>query len=265
MAMTTPVAAELVAVEEALAANERDARTLIAGLTEAQGGWRPAPGSWSVAECLDHLATANRVYLAAMTPPAARALAEGRHRRRPARPGAIGRWFIGSLEPPSKPLSRRRAPRVISPRDRPPLADAVAAFLASQDDVRVFLRRYADIDLAGVRFPNPLVRGVRFSLATGLHVIAAHERRHLWQAWQVRREIEAAPRSPAAGPHDLVDRGGSSRRTNKPGPTSHRFISIRPATQNLRARPFHFRQYFAHPAGQGSDVTFRSSMPSDHW
>jgi hypothetical protein len=41
-----------------------------------------------------------------------------------------------------------------------------------------------------VRFPNPFVRGVRFSLATGLHVIAAHERRHLWQAWRARRAAE---------------------------------------------------------------------------
>ena len=53
-----------------------------------------------------------------------------------------------------------------------------------------FLRRYAEIDLAGVRFPNPFIRGVRFSLATGLHVIAAHERRHLWQAWRGRRGVE---------------------------------------------------------------------------
>ena len=192
MTVTTPVAAELVALDEALAANEREAQTLVAGLTEAQGGWRPAPGSWSIAECLDHLATANRVYLDAMTPPAARALSEGRRRRRPALPGVMGRWFIGSLEPPAKPLYRRKAPRLIVPRDAPPLADAVAAFLASHDPVRGFLRRYADIDLAGVRFPNPFVRGVRFSLATGLHVIAAHERRHLWQAWRIRRGMEAA-------------------------------------------------------------------------
>ena len=191
MTLTAPVAAELVALEEALAANERDAQTLVARLTEAQGSWRPAPGSWSIAECLDHLAIANRVYLDAMTPPAARALADGRRRRRPALPGVIGRWFISSLEPPAKPFYRRKAPRLITPRDAP-LADAVAAFLASRDDVRAFVRRYADIDLAGVRFPNPFVRGLRFSLATGLHVIAAHERRHLWQAWQVRRRMDEA-------------------------------------------------------------------------
>jgi hypothetical protein len=197
MTVTSLVAAELVALDEALAANERDAQTLITGLTEAQGGWRPAPGAWSIAECLDHLATANRVYLEAMTPPAARAVADGRRRRRPALPGVIGRWFIGSLEPPAKPLFRRKAPPAIRPRDAPPLADAVAAFLASHAEVCGFLRRYADIDLAGLRFPNPFVRGLRFSLATGLHVLAAHERRHLWQAWQIRRGMEGG--EPLAG------------------------------------------------------------------
>ena len=62
--------------------------------------------------------------------------------------------------------------------------------------MRAFLRRYADIDLAAVRFPNPFVRRVQFSLATGLHVVAAHERRHLWQAWRVRRAAERAAPPP---------------------------------------------------------------------
>jgi hypothetical protein len=81
-----------------------------------------------------------------------------------------------------------RTPRAIRPRQSPPLGDAFEQFIASQEEVRVFLRTYADIDLASVRFPNPFIRGVRFSLATGLHVIPAHERRHLWQAREVKRE-----------------------------------------------------------------------------
>lgn len=184
--------ADILALEEAFNATERDAHSLIAGLSEEQGGWRATPGSWSVAECLDHLATANRVYLRAMLPAADGALASGRRRRGPARPGLIGGWFVGTLEPPVKPRFSMKAPRAIRPRVSPPLADAVGQFLASHEEVRTFLRAYADIDLAGVRFPNPFIRGVRFSLATGLHVIASHERRHLWQAWRVRRAAESA-------------------------------------------------------------------------
>jgi hypothetical protein len=175
-----------------LDAAERDADALMAGLSEEQGTWRAEPGSWSVAECLDHLATANRVYLRPMTAAAMRAREDGRRRRGPATPGLVGRWFAWSLEPPVHPRVKAKAPPAIRPRVAPPLADSFGAFKASQDEVRAFLHANADLDLAGVRFVNPFVRGVRFSLATGLHVIAAHERRHLWQAWRVRQARERA-------------------------------------------------------------------------
>ncbi len=180
------------ALHAAFDAVERDARALAANLGEALGSWRAAPDTWSVAECLDHVATANRVYLHAMRPVADRAVKDGRRRRGPARPGLVGSWFVRTLEPPVNPRMRGKAPRAIQPRQSPPLDDALRAFLASQDEVCAFLRTFADIDLAGVRFPNPFIRGVRFSLATGLHVIAAHERRHLWQAWRVRQAAERA-------------------------------------------------------------------------
>lgn len=181
--------ADIAALMDAYEAAEHDARVLIADLDETPGTWRPAPGAWSVAECLDHLATANRVYLDAMRPSAVHALEQGRLRRRPARAGLIGGWFVRTQEPPVKPLFKIRAPRKIRPRPSPPLADAAERFLASQQDVKEFLRTYADIDLAGVTFPNPFIRGVRFSLATGLHVLDAHTRRHLWQAWRVRHAV----------------------------------------------------------------------------
>ena len=182
---------DLQELAEALDAAERDARSLVADLSEERGTWRVAPGSWSVAECLDHLAPANRVYLKAMQPSAARAQRDGRRRRGPARPGLVGGWFVQYLEPPARTGLKSKAPRDIRPRIGPALGDAAAAFFDSQGGVKTFVRTYADIDLAGVRFPNPFIRGVRFSLATGLHAIAAHERRHLWQAWRVRRAAES--------------------------------------------------------------------------
>ena len=181
---------ELQKLDEALAAAEGEASALVDGLPEPLAAWRADEGSWSVAECLDHLATANRVYLAAMRPSAEQALRDGRRRRGPAQPGLIGGWFVKYLEPPVKPRLKSKAPRTIRPRTAPPLDAAMTSFIESQDDIRAFLRTYADIDLTGVRFPNPFIRGVRFSLATGLHVLAAHERRHLWQAWRARKAAE---------------------------------------------------------------------------
>jgi DinB superfamily len=173
MQQSTPP--DIAMLEDGFDAVERDARALVSGLTELSGAWRPDANSWSVAECLDHLAIANRVYVRAMQPAAERTLMQGRRRRGPAQPGVIGRWFIRTLEPPVTSRFKRAAPERIRPRRSPSLGDAMAQFRASHDEVREFLRRYADIDLAGTRFPNPFVRGIRFSLATGLHVIAAHE------------------------------------------------------------------------------------------
>ena len=82
---------------------------------------------------------------------------------------------------------RRRSARA----SRPLGPDAVAAFLASQDELQAFLRQFAPIDLTGVTFPNPLVR-IRFRPGDRLHVLAAHQRRHLWQGWNVRRAAEQA-------------------------------------------------------------------------
>jgi DinB family protein len=185
-------AADIQDLKDQLDAAKRDATALVGDLTEERGGWRADTGSWSVAECLDHLVVTNRAYLHAMKEPAIRAREQGRLRRGPAAPGFVGRWFAKTMEPPVKARFRMKAPRMIKPRVAPPLADAFANFMTSQDEVRVFLLENADLDLAAVRFPNPFVRGIRFSLATALHVITAHERRHLWQAWRIRRAAEGA-------------------------------------------------------------------------
>lgn len=173
---------------------QRDANALVAGLSEEDGTWRPSPSAWSVAECLDHLALANREYLDAMSEPCEQARRWRRMRRGPAKPGFFGGLFIRSLEPPVKYITRQKAPRKIAPPAAPALAAALGAFARAHTDVRIYLRTNADLDLNTIRFPNPFIRGLAFSLATGLSVIAAHERRHLWQAWRPRRSAEAATR-----------------------------------------------------------------------
>ena len=54
---------ELQRLLDELDAADRDAKAVANGLDEQQGTWRPSPGAWSVAECLDHLAVSNRIYL----------------------------------------------------------------------------------------------------------------------------------------------------------------------------------------------------------
>ena len=178
---------DIQALDDQLSAVETEAQRLLEGLTEETGTRQPTPGAWSVAEGLEHLAVTNRIYLEAMTKAAAAARAAGRLRRGPARAGVLGRIFVWILEPPVK--GRAKAPGIIVPRPSVTLADASTAFLKSQREVHAFLNSHGDLDLTSVRFRNPFIPGVRFSLATALCAIAAHERRHLWQAWRARKAM----------------------------------------------------------------------------
>jgi uncharacterized damage-inducible protein DinB len=182
---------ELKLLDEAYSAAQADVQALIAGLTEEQAAWRPHPAAWSISECLDHLALTNRIYIRAMQPAAEAARRKNKIRRRAALPGYFGAWFVRSLEPPIK--LKTKSPKSIKPRTAPTLADASAAFLASHAEAQNFLRANADLDLAAITFPNPFVKGLRFSLATGLHVIPAHERRHLHQARAVLTASQTKP------------------------------------------------------------------------
>jgi len=178
-------------------AAEKDARVLIAGLPETMALWRADRESWSVAHCLDHLGRTNRTYLAAMQAPVALARQSGRKRRGAVHPGPFGGFFARQAEPPVGRV-RLRAPQKISPALRVSVEAAKDAYFASHEVLREFVNVNADLDLTHIHFPNPFMPGVRFGVASGLQIIAAHERRHLWQAWNIRRMAEQSMRATAA-------------------------------------------------------------------
>lgn len=188
-----PLPRDLQAFLDQYDATEGDARALLAGLPEAMALYRP-PDSWSVVQCLDHLGVTNRVYLAAMEAPLALAREQGHIRRDPVRPGPFGAFFAKHAEPPVRRF-RVRAPQNISPSVEVTLEAAKDSYFGSHQRLQTFIAENADLDLTHIRFPNPFLRGVKFGVASGLQIIAAHERRHLWQAWNVRRLAEQATRA----------------------------------------------------------------------
>ena len=52
--------------------------------------------------------------------------------------------------------------------------------------VRRLIADAADVDINRATFPNPFLKIIRMRVATALQILAAHDRRHLWQAEQVR-------------------------------------------------------------------------------
>jgi hypothetical protein len=186
----SPLPDDLQKLADAIDAADSRADALAARVTDDDFFWFPGEGRWSIALCLDHLAVANSVYGMALRAAVDRARDKGLLRRGPVMPGFFGRKFVEWLEPPAK--RRTRAPRKIRPRPAASRAEILQAYHRAHDDVRRLIAEGATVDLNRATFTNPFIRFVKVRVSTGLNVIAAHDRRHLWQAEQVEREIRAS-------------------------------------------------------------------------
>jgi hypothetical protein len=71
--------------------------------------------------------------------------------------------------------------------------EAIKSFVKSHDELRELILESADADLNRIRFKNPFVRFLSFTVGTGVLIILAHDRRHLWQAKVVRNSLPAEP------------------------------------------------------------------------
>ena len=182
MAEPTPPPWRQRVIAEFSAADVR-AAAVAKGLTVEQLNWRTDPGKWSVGQCLDHLRVANEVYI----PPMTKAL-EGRPHgmANELTPGWFGRWFITSYIEPSAVTKKARAPSKIVPIATVD-ATILDRFLASNDAARALVERASQYDVNRIRFQNPFVPVIRFTVATGLEVLWRHQRRHLLQAERIRQ------------------------------------------------------------------------------
>lgn len=159
---------------------------LLDGLTAAQGAFRPAPGRWTIAQNLAHLNREGAEQLAVVRRLVDRGRAEGAYAEGPFAYGGWGEWLVRTMEPPSS--TRLHAlPRHAPPRD-PSAADEGARFLAMKDDLLAAIADAEGLDLARLRAPLPWLPSWMPSLALGqwLALVAAHERRHLWQIENVQ-------------------------------------------------------------------------------
>jgi hypothetical protein len=179
--------AALEAYQSQLLSIRQEVPGLVAHLSDAQFHWSPAPNRWSMAQCFDHL----NVTAGAFVPAIDRVMDDARKR------GLTGSGpFVYSLfericlranEPP--PRLRMRAPRVLVPAPDKPMAAVLTEFTEWQERLGERIRLADGLDLRRARGRSPAFPLITWSLGSMFAITLAHERRHLWQARQVRKAL----------------------------------------------------------------------------
>jgi len=157
-----------------------DARALIARIPDAQWTARPAPGSWSPAECVDHLTVSVRAALPALDRAIEGARSHGWAAAGPFRYGWFARWMVRSLDAPAQ--RRFKTFPVFLPAPGKPKNQVLDEFLRSSEALAERVRRSDGLDLKRAKVTSPASRFFRMSLGAYLAMLVAHDRRHLWQA-----------------------------------------------------------------------------------
>ncbi|HET9315568.1 MAG TPA: DinB family protein [Vicinamibacteria bacterium] len=184
----TPEQADALAGEFRSAAEE--ARRLAEEFSPRELSQPPAPGAWSAADNLMHLAVASQALVPRMNRTLGKLADAGKRTDGRSRADWLGRLYAWWLEPPAR--LKFRAPRPFVPPVGMAAVDALRVFLAEQERVLALVHRSAGLDLAARKVPSPVSRYVRYNVYSAFRIVAAHERRHLSQARRAALAVRQA-------------------------------------------------------------------------
>lgn len=177
-------------VQDQLRTLMRRVREVGEGMDRERFNRRPSEGEWSVGECIDHLNEIVRVYL----PVFAEAVESGRAAGQLAGPAAerrtlLGRLVVWSQEPP--PRFKSKTYQIVEPgRDLDP-EEVLDEFEALHEELIVRINEAADLDWKKIKVRSVLDPRLKLSLGDWFHFMAAHGRRHAWQAERVKAKVPA--------------------------------------------------------------------------
>jgi hypothetical protein len=163
----------------------REAKKLVLGRQVDDLTSRLYPGSWSPMECLDHLTRTTFSFL----PDISRAVATAPKltTNRPLRTGTIALLLIRNLEPPYR-LRYKVIPQLV-PQERD-FDAAWSNFQNSQSQLSAAVQSAAGLAIDKTKVHCPVCAQVTYNSYGAFRMLAAHQRRHLWQMERVLGTLE---------------------------------------------------------------------------
>ena len=189
--MTVTAAAALPAQLAAVSQELVEARERLAALcrTLDERGWlrRPASGGWSVGQIVTHINTTSEHYIPLIDDAIRKGRALGlRARAGRFRRGLVGWALLRMLEPPYR-IKTSTSPS-FEPAAGAAMADTLEQFDYLQQELLARVDMAAGLDLEKLAVTSPFSTRISYNLYVAFAVLAAHQRRHLWQAERTRQQ-----------------------------------------------------------------------------
>ena len=131
-------------------------------LTAQQLNWKPGADQWSVAQCFDHLVTANGAYF-----PIFEKVLSGEKKSTfweslPWLPAFWGKMLIKALDPGS--TRKLKAPKIFHPSSSSVDGAIIRRFIDQQNQVVRYMRATEDLDLEKIKISSPVTHLITYSL-----------------------------------------------------------------------------------------------------
>jgi hypothetical protein len=154
---------------------------------------RPAPETWSIAECYSHLNEFGKRYLDNIRKGmnSAEEGKPGKSLETPFTPRLIWKGVIWLFAPPYRMKMKTVkpfTPKSVTLKKTLVLDEFIAlqnAFIEELEQARI-----KSVDLDSVKVSNPLLTFIKMRLAECFAVVEVHQRRHLWQAEQILDKLQ---------------------------------------------------------------------------
>jgi hypothetical protein len=144
----------------------------------------PQPGSWSAAQCLEHLNIYGRYYLPAIENAIAKVIKVQSKRSNIFKSGWLGNYFTNLMKPGANGSLKKKMKAPANARPQPELntTAVIAEFIDQQEKLLQLLEKAKDVDLNKARVPISIAKFIRLKLGDVFMFLIAHNQRHILQA-----------------------------------------------------------------------------------
>ncbi len=156
-------------------------------LSEAELNFKPSPQSWSIVEIYAHLNITNKTYISSIIK---KMMTSRDVNTRNVKSGWLASWVYERLMPRADgTVYKASSPKNFCSTTKKSAFKVMNEFLEQQDIMYDILQHASTKDLDDITVPFYYSKLLSFSLGNTLRFIAAHNERHLMQAYQVMEKI----------------------------------------------------------------------------